>query len=150
MATQLGNFIPDLSHMLSKLRPLLKKDVAWTWTQDHENDFTGIKKIICSKSIIHPFDPRDSTRMTLLTDTSRLHGIGFALLQISNNNQTRLVQCGSAALTPTQAKLRHCGTGMSSNPMGSHKMRLLPQGTTTLRGTHRPQATGGNIQERNI
>ena len=32
LATQLGNFIPDLSHMLSKLRPLLKKDVAWTWT----------------------------------------------------------------------------------------------------------------------
>ena len=67
LATQLGNFIPDLSHMLSKLRPLLKKDVAWTWTEDHEKDFVGIKKILCSKSIIHPFDPRDTTRTTLLT-----------------------------------------------------------------------------------
>ena len=78
--------------MLSKLRPLLKKDVAWTWTEDHEKDFVGIKKILCSKSIIHPFDPRDSTRTTLLTDASRLHGIGFALMQISEDNQTRLVQ----------------------------------------------------------
>ena len=35
LATQLGNFIPDLSHMLSKLRPLLKKDVAWTLSLIH-------------------------------------------------------------------------------------------------------------------
>ena len=70
--------------MLSKLRPLLKKDVAWTRTEDHEKDFVGIKKILCFKSIIHPFDPRDTTRTTLLT--SRLHGIGFALMQISDDN----------------------------------------------------------------
>ena len=91
LATQLGNFIPDLSHMLSKLRPLLKKDVAWTWTDDHEKDFLGIKKILCSKSIIHTFDRRDTTRTTLLTDASRLHGIGFALMQITDDNQTKLV-----------------------------------------------------------
>ena len=33
-----------------------------------------------------------------------LHGIGFALMQISHDNQTRLVRYGSAALTQTQQR----------------------------------------------
>ena len=36
LAQQLASFVPDLAHMTSMLRPLLKKDIAWTWTVDHD------------------------------------------------------------------------------------------------------------------
>ena len=39
----------------------------------------------------------------LLTDASRLHGLGFALMQ-RKDNQHFLIQCGSCLLTPTQQR----------------------------------------------
>ena len=79
LAQQLPSFVPDLAHMTSMLRPLLKKDIAWTWTDDHEKSFGEVKTLLTSKTIIHPFDQDADT--FLLTDASRLHGMGFALMQ---------------------------------------------------------------------
>ena len=59
--------------MTSMLRPLLKKDIAWTWTDDHEKSFGEVKTLLTSKTIIHPFDQDADT--FLLTDASRLHGM---------------------------------------------------------------------------
>ena len=39
LAQQVAAFVPDLAHMTSTLHPLLKKDIAWTWTDDHEKSF---------------------------------------------------------------------------------------------------------------
>lgn len=36
MAIQLGGFIPDLTHMMSEMRNLLKKEVAFQWLPEHE------------------------------------------------------------------------------------------------------------------
>ena len=79
LAQQLASFVPDLAHMTSTLRPLPKKDCAWTWIDDHENSFQEVKSLLTSKTIIHPFDQEAET--FLLTDASRLHGLGFALMQ---------------------------------------------------------------------
>ena len=68
LAQQLASFIPDLAHMTSMLRPLLKKDIAWTWTDDHEKSFGEVKTLLTSKTIIHPFDQDADT--FLLTDAS--------------------------------------------------------------------------------
>ena len=83
------------------LRPLLKKDIAWTWTVDHEKSFKEVKTLLTSKTIIHPFDQDAET--FLLTDASRLHGLGFALMQ-RNGGEHFLIQCGSCSLTPTQQR----------------------------------------------
>ena len=99
LAQQLASFVPDLAHMTSMLRPLLKKDVAWTWTDDHENSFKEPKNLLSSKTIIHPFDQEAET--FLLTDASRLHGLGFALMQ-RKYGERFLIQCGSSSLTLTQ------------------------------------------------
>ena len=56
LATQLGMFVPDLAHMLSYLRPLLKRNIAWNWTEDIEKHFEEIKTKLCSETVIHPFD----------------------------------------------------------------------------------------------
>ena len=39
----------------------------------------------------------------VLTDASRLHGIGFALVQVYKD-KLPLIQCGSASLSPTQSR----------------------------------------------
>ena len=56
LAQQLAAFVPDLAHMMSTLRPLLKKDIAWTWADDHEKSFEEVKALLTSQMIIHPFD----------------------------------------------------------------------------------------------
>ena len=49
LAQQLGAFIPDLSHMLSRMRLLLKKGTAWVWLPEHEEDFTLVKRTLTSE-----------------------------------------------------------------------------------------------------
>ena len=39
----------------------------------------------------------------VLPDASRLHGIGFALIQVYKE-KLALIQCGSASLSPTQSR----------------------------------------------
>ena len=51
--------------------------------------------------MIQPFDPDADTM--LLTDASRLYGIGFALIQQKGKSYS-LIQCGSCSLTPTQKR----------------------------------------------
>ena len=52
LAQQLASFVPDLAHMTSTLRPLLKKDITWLWLDDHENSFLEVKKLL-TLSLIH-------------------------------------------------------------------------------------------------
>ena len=83
LANQLGMFIPDLAHMTSPLRPLMKRDVAWLWLQEHEEAFMKTKELLTSTSLVKPFDETKETLM--LTYASRLYGLGFALIQISQD-----------------------------------------------------------------
>ena len=43
LANQLGSFIPDLTHVTSRLRQLLRKDVHFLWLAEHESDFVKAK-----------------------------------------------------------------------------------------------------------
>ena len=102
LANQLTAFVPDLAHMTATLRPLLKKGTAWVWTKDMQEDFMKVKLLLTTTTTVQPFNPiRDSI---LMTDASRLFGIGFALLQPLPKEKLSLIQCGSASLTPTQTR----------------------------------------------
>ena len=105
LANELGSFIPDLAHMTSALTPLLKKGTTWNWLPEHQAAFQKIKDILTSDKVIQPLDPNLDT--ILLTDASRLHGIGFALIQLKQGNM-RLIQCASSSLTPTHQRYAVC------------------------------------------
>ena len=103
LANQLGMFIPDLSHATQDLRTLLKKNVAYTWLPEHQTAFEKIKKLLSSPLLIQPFDVKKNTE--LLTDASRLFGLGFALMQRNPNTEKHsLVQCGSRSLLPAESR----------------------------------------------
>ena len=75
LANQLTAFVPDLTHMTVTLRPLLKKGTAWVWTEDRQE----VKLLLTTATTVQPFNP--GLESILMTDASRLFGIGFALLQ---------------------------------------------------------------------
>ena len=81
------------------LRSLLKSDTEYVWSPEIDEAFTRVKSILTSDLVVHPFDPELKT--VLITDASRLHGLGYLLMQYKEN-VPRLVQCGSFALTDHQ------------------------------------------------
>ena len=71
LAQQLASFVPDLAHMISTLRPLLKKDITWLWLDDHENSFLEVKKLLTSKIVIHPLDEEANTCLLYTSPSPR-------------------------------------------------------------------------------
>ena len=62
-------------------------------------------QVLLSAKVVQPFNPAWST--VVLTDASRLNGIGFALVQydptrVDTKKHFALVQCGSSSLTSAQ------------------------------------------------
>ena len=101
LVAQFGAFSPDSACLTSHLRQLLRKDTPWVWLPEHTSDSTKTKAALTSPTTLQPFDPRVKT--VVLTDASRLHGIGFALVQ-TYKDKLALIQCGSASLSPTQSR----------------------------------------------
>ena len=93
-------FIPDLAH---RTCPLIKRDVAWVWLQEHECAFLKTKELLTLTSLVKPFN--ESKETLLLTDASRLYGLGFAFIQkVSDGQSFSLIQCGSCSLSQTQQR----------------------------------------------
>ena len=103
LANQLGIFIPDFAHVTADLRGLLKKNVAYLWLPEHQAAFDKVRKLLTSPLLIKPFEVNKPT--FLLTDASRLHGLGFALMQKDPDASSHsLIQCGSRSLNSAESR----------------------------------------------
>ena len=69
-------------------------------------EFDELKKILTSDMIVRHFD--STKRVVLLTDASRLFGLGYVLGHLETDNTGKeifkIVRCGSKGLTPTQQR----------------------------------------------
>ena len=102
LVNQLADFTPDIAAAAGPLRPLMSPKKAFVWTPDHEQAFRRVKEALASPPVLAAFDPAFPT--TLQTDASRLHGLGYALLQDHGGGQQRLIQCGSRFLTDAETR----------------------------------------------
>ena len=59
----LGKFIPNLSQLCYPLRPLLKKNTKFFWTEEHEKQFSLIKEQIAETTENKHFNPELETRI---------------------------------------------------------------------------------------
>ena len=100
LANQLGHFITDLATSTTNIRGLLKKNVAFNWLPEHEREFRAVKTLLTSPLLVHFFD--ESLPTSLLTDASKLNGMGFALVQTDSKGHLRLIQAGSRTLTSAE------------------------------------------------
>ena len=130
LANQLTAFVPDLAHMTAKIRPLLKKGIAWNWTADMQLEFEKVKLLLTTTTTVKPFNPELKT--ILMTDASRLHGIGFALVQPLPEEKWSLIQCGSASLTPTQARYATIELECMAIQWGTQKCAYYLRGLPTF------------------
>ena len=63
--------------------PLLSKATAgtakFTWTQDLEQEYQNVKKVMCEQIRLSPYDPTKTLRLVI--DGASLQGVGFVLFQ---------------------------------------------------------------------
>ena len=138
MANQLGCFVHDLAMVTAPLRELLKKDVVFLWTHCQEDAFQKTKSILTSTKVLSYFDA--SLRTTILTDASKLYGLGFALIQTRSDGTTSLIQCGSRSLSETESRYapieQECLAVQWGIDRAQHYLRGCPHFTVLT--DHRP------------
>ena len=139
LANQLSSFIPDAAQMSSAMRSLLKKDSAWIWLPEHQSEFDRMRKLLSSELLVKPFDPNLDT--FLVTDASRLYGLGYGLFQKNPASQRdQLVQCGSCSLTDTQRRYATIELEMLAIVWAIRKLDFYLRGLPTFEvwSDHRP------------
>ena len=76
------------------------------WLPEHQVEFDKLKNILSSDLIVRHFD--HTKPVYLLTDASRLFGLGYALGHIKKDHTGKevfkIVHCGSKGLTSTQQR----------------------------------------------
>ena len=77
----LSKFIPNLAKICHPLRPLLKKNGKFLWTENHQTHFEHIKTTIANATENTHFNPTLETRVKC--DASR-QGLGAALEQLDS------------------------------------------------------------------
>ena len=86
------------------LRQLTGKGRTFLWLPEHQIEFDKLKTILSSDLIVRHFDHH--IPVYLLTDASRLFGLGYALGLLEKDRTGKdifkIVHCGSKGLTPTQ------------------------------------------------
>ena len=106
LCNQLAFFIPDFQHHTVALRQLTGKGRSFLWLPEHQVEFDKLKNILSSDLIVRHFNHQRP--VYLLTDASRLFGVGYALGHMdrdpSGKEIFKIVNCGSKGLTPTQQR----------------------------------------------
>ena len=100
LANQLGKFVPDLAHLLQPFRDLTKGRAMFQWSASHAAAFETLKQSLTSPPVIRFFDKTLQT--LLLTDASRLHGLGAALMQQDPSGRRYLIECFSRCLNSAE------------------------------------------------
>ncbi|CAB3989788.1 Hypothetical predicted protein [Paramuricea clavata] len=98
MVNYVARFAPHVSEVTAPLRELLKKDVAWHWTERHEQSFQGIKRLLTETSpgVLKYYDPKLPVKLQVDACKS---GLGAVLMQ--NGSPIAYV---SRSLTETESE----------------------------------------------
>ena len=143
LCNQLTFFVPDYQHHTVVLRQLTGKGRPFLLLPEHQHEFDTLKKI-------RHFDP--SKNIILLTNASRLHGLGYALGHIdvdsTGSKHFKIVHCGSKGLT--SPALFHYRAGMPRNRLGDLQVFILPSWSAKFYRVYRSSAFGRHFPERFI
>ena len=98
MVNYVAKFAPQVSEVTALLRELLKKDVAWHWTERHEQSFHDIKRLLTETSpgVLKYYDPK--LPVELQVDACK-SGLGAVLVQDGSP-----IAYASRSLTETERK----------------------------------------------
>ena len=89
MINQLSAYHPEIAKYTGVLQALLKKNTMFMWLNDHQEVFNKLKSDLLATLSLNHFNPSWATK--LVNDASRLHGLGFVLMQ-QQNDKTKVIQ----------------------------------------------------------
>ena len=92
----LTKFLPKIADHMEPIRKLTRKDTAWEWSQQQENAFQEIKRLVTVAPVLSNYDPEGE--LEVQCDASN-KGLGAALLQ-----KGKPVTYASRALTETEQR----------------------------------------------
>ena len=98
---QLNKFVPELATICFPFRSILKKNVTWAWTKEHEEAFLKINQEIKKITELTHFK-RDSP-IRIICDASK-KGLGAVLQQQQNNKEWKPIYFASRFLTEFETK----------------------------------------------
>ena len=93
LVNQVTSWNPDIAQHMSGLRQLLKRNNTFAWDDEVQKEFERAREIMSEQRTLKPFD--ETLETVLVTDASRLFGIGFLLLQRRDDGADgfNIVQC---------------------------------------------------------
>ena len=132
LANQLSGFIPDFAHMSVKLRELTSKKNAFLWSVDRQKEFEQVKSLLTSDMVVTHFNP--DLPVTMLTDASRLHGLGFQWDIMWTGNSSWLPV--GRSVDPNPAKVCNYRTRVLGNTLCHFQVLFLFERLTALYRCH--------------
>jgi hypothetical protein len=102
LCQQVGNLSDKIAAALAPLSLLLKKNISWEWSTDHEEAFRAARNTFAIVPDLAFYDPSRPT--SLAVDASLLNGLGFILKQQSESVTWHVVQAGSRFLRPPETR----------------------------------------------
>ena len=102
MVNQMAGFHPSLAALTKPLHELTGKNKVFKWLPDHQTCFDNIKTTLTKTLSLQHFNTTLPTK--LVTDASRLHGLGFALIQTPRTGSDHIIQCGSRSLQSAETR----------------------------------------------
>lgn len=100
LVTYLGRFIPDLGTTTEPLRQLIKKDVKFSWNQEHQIAFDKLKKELTKPPTLTYFDTSKRTR--LIADASPV-ALGAVLIQF-HGTVPKVISYASKGLSDSERR----------------------------------------------
>ena len=136
LINQSSEFFPHLLEVCAPLRPLLKTSNEFLWDQTHSTAFAKAKVALACPPVLGYFHLGQPLRLE--TDASALHGLGFALWQLQND-EWHLLQCGSRFLSDAETRYAIIELELLAVTWAVKKCSLFLQGTSfTIITDHRP------------
>ena len=103
MVNYYGKFLPNLSTTLASLYRLLKKETPWQWSDEQQQAFDEVKKLLQSPNLVH----FDGDKPLVLACNTSPYGVGAVLSHRMEDGTDRPIMFASRTLAPVEKRYSH-------------------------------------------